>query len=149
MSLQNLIAEYSRAREAFIKEATKAFKQEVKEFLKECSKVKVIKWRQYTPYFNDGEPCVFRVCDPVFSNAKDPNEVSYYGEYEGEEEGIWATEGTYGLPAEVTDIKSRLQEFSDLLCSNEMEPVLLDMFGDHVVVTVTKRDITVDEYEHD
>ena len=29
--------------------------------------VRAIGWNQYTPYFNDGEPCVFRTGEPIIS----------------------------------------------------------------------------------
>lgn len=152
MSLQSLLEEYSKARKEFLGKAKTEFKKEIKEFFKQCPEVKVVKWCQYTPYFNDGEPCVFRVGEPVFSNAENHEDVSVYGEYEGEEEDVWTIQGTYGLrdlPKELSHLKPKLQEFSKLVGSDEMEDVLYDLFDDHSVVVATKEDIIVDSYEHD
>lgn len=33
--------------------------------------VKALRWRQYTPYFNDGDPCVFRVSEASVKLSKD------------------------------------------------------------------------------
>ena len=39
----------------------KAVREAVKEFLAACPEVKRLRWTQYTPYFNDGEECIFDV----------------------------------------------------------------------------------------
>jgi len=36
----------------------------LKEFFKNNESVESVRWRQYTPGFNDGEPCTFGVTDP-------------------------------------------------------------------------------------
>ena len=89
--------------------------------------VKHILWRQYTPYFNDGEPCVFRVRDVyVFTGA----------DGEDDYEGDWKHPANKDLP----DVGG-----------NGTEDLLLAMFGDHVKVTLKRdaADFEVDEYDHD
>lgn len=39
----------------------------VQQFFEACPEVNAIFWRQYTPYFNDGEPCEFSVHDLFFN----------------------------------------------------------------------------------
>jgi len=43
--------------------AQKAFKDSLKTFLDKYSFVDAIMWTQYTPYFNDGDTCLFSVHD--------------------------------------------------------------------------------------
>ena len=39
-----------------------------------------IEWTQYTPYFNDGDPCVFGVGELAFTLENDKNESGFIGE---------------------------------------------------------------------
>lgn len=155
--LDTLITEYDEMKLKFQKQAQGVFKEYVKEFFEKNPGINVIKWAQYTPYFNDGEACEFRVNDPTFSNATDVNEVNSWGDYEGEDEKIWATHGTWGiqyiedeaLRKQVEGYGDAMDEFSTTICSSAMEDILLSMFGDHVEVTVTREGIDVTDYEHD
>lgn len=148
-NLNKLIESFEATKQKFQTEATELLKEEFKSFFKDVPEIKVIKWTQYTPYFNDGDPCEFSVNEPTFSNADDADLVSAWGEYEGEDEGIFAFQGTWSLPGELKDKKDRIKELSEMLCSSAMEDVLLAAFDDHAIVTVTRAGIDSDEYEHD
>ena len=65
--LNDIIEKYSEAKNAFQTEAPGLLKEEFKEFFKKVPEVKVIKWAQYTPYFNDGDACIFGVNEPTYS----------------------------------------------------------------------------------
>lgn len=39
------------------------------------SQIYAFGWEQYTPYFNDGEPCTFRICEPWFLTVADVVEL--------------------------------------------------------------------------
>src|SRR5688572_125580 len=43
--------------------------EHLKELLAAHPKIEAVKWTQYTPYFNDGDPCVFSVNEPDFKLA--------------------------------------------------------------------------------
>lgn len=48
--------------------------------------------------------------------------------------------------------KSLAKDFTELwevLCSDEMEDVMISAFGDHARITITKDSIDVEEYDHD
>ena len=149
--LNDIIEKYSEAKKAFQTEAAGLLKEEFKEFFKKVPEVKVIKWAQYTPYFNDGDACVFGVYGPVFSNAEgdEVSEVTTWGEYNGEQKDIFAFEGTYYIPDELKKREEQIKEMESLLHNGAMEEVLEATFGDHVQVTVTAKGIDVDDYEHD
>jgi len=105
--------------------------------------VEKVKWTQYTPYFNDGEPCVFSVGDIYVRSNKSTEE-------EGEEDEGFEYISSYnkkvpdGFSAEAW---AALNELSDALSG--MHDVLEEAFGDHVQVFVTREGIEVEEYEHD
>lgn len=50
-----------------------------------------IAWTQYTPYFNDGDPCIFRASDPSFSFAGVVESSDTYFDYSWMEEDFEET----------------------------------------------------------
>lgn len=167
--LEALIAEQIELKNIFREKATELFKEVTKEFFDKNPGITAIKWSQYTPYFADGDPCVFAVNEPTFTNApiESLDAVSCWGEFDGEEESseIWAIQGNleYILNGDThwyegvresikkaggVDIES-CKFLNKMFSSSEMESVMLDMFGDHVEVTATRDGFEVDEYDHD
>jgi len=123
-----------------------------KAYFESCPEVTTYSWRQYTPYFNDGEACTFRCyvdCGFV-TNATDYSEVQY-GEYDGEEEGVWIDDPDYGdlneelIPAHVVEHTANLRR----MLARINEDVFLEMFGDHCKVYATRDGFDIEEYEHD
>lgn len=117
-------------------------------------------WHQYTPYFNDGEPCEFTIYTPWFRTVNEIDNTELE-EYELEV-GSHPTLGTRGewIPAErtwerltltpeVAASSARCKALSDAVDSGAFEHVLLDAFGDHAGVTVRRDGITVEFYHHD
>lgn len=106
-------------------------------------------WTQYTPYFNDGDTCHFSVDRDYFNvifkgidyhidcygNSALIHDVTNGGEIEDSHE-------------DCQTLKSVGEAISDLLCVFE-DRDFMDMFDDHVSVTVTADDIQVDTYDHD
>jgi hypothetical protein len=110
-----------------------------------------VTWLQYTPYFNDGAPCVFRLNEPdylVKGLAGGEDETGH----EAEEGAGWVS--SYGakdekdLPAAT---KRVLADLTKVFAGND--DVFLQAFGDHVEV-VAKRTakgiaFETEECEHD
>ncbi|OKI22223.1 hypothetical protein [Streptomyces sp. CB03911] len=116
-------------------------------------------WRQYTPYFNDGEPCTFSTSGTWVRTDADADgsgsadlAVDYhpslgeipatynretrsydYGAYEGPDEGRY----------------DRAKALAKAIEGGEFLDVLLEAFGDHAKVTVRRDGIQVDFYDHD
>lgn len=130
--------------------------------------VEAIRWRQYTPYFNDGDVCDFGVYDPWFRIAGTPEDIGedddgfvHAGhvavtggkETEWREERIngrwnWKAVET-GRTFDPNPAADAIQRLSAALDNGSAYHVLEDLFGDHATVTVTRERITVDTYEHD
>lgn len=131
-------------------------------------------WRQYTPYFNDGEQCVFSVGNVWFmtpDDAVDQEDVAfrqddYYGweeehSYSGkkgfaEKVTIWEyPQPGRGVKMEVDNPRwdperlERCRAFADALWSDQFDLALLAKFGDHAIITIDKDKITVEFYEHE
>jgi hypothetical protein len=61
-----------------MKEKSKGFiSKYCKSFFERNPMVAKIQWAQYTPYFNDGEPCEFSIGDIVFKLEGDENDYNY------------------------------------------------------------------------
>lgn len=110
----------------------KLLKKHFQSYFKRFPDVEAVRWRQYTPYFNDGDPCTFSVHD--FSYLKPGETAGYDGDQDGFRSG-WD-------PKELPEyMRSDLPEIPD--------EVLLAVFGDHVQVTATPGGFEVEEYSHD
>jgi hypothetical protein len=124
-------------------------------------------WVQYTPYFNDGDPCTFSIGSPWFLTVHDPDPDDVENEYDyevGTRSGhpslgrceyrhcdTWpfraAVPGTYTGPD--PERFERVRALAEALDSGAFEDVLLEAFGDHAKVRVRASGITVDSYSHD
>lgn len=137
----------------------------------ESPDVAAVKWTQYTPYFNDGEPCVFGaneievkfVPDAAARLAALPDAIlgRYDAEEDDEDERGWL-EG-WNLTTYDRDARESVPnpQFADepwigpvialdlAVEGGEFDRVLLTAFGDHANVVVTREGIEVEEYTHD
>lgn len=136
--LKNRIA---ALKEEMSQSGQEAMLETFREFFAENPLIAAIKWQQYTPYFNDGDVCVFRVRDFYFKpveGLKVPEKVyvdrdgflnsdsSFSGDFKTMGEAVW------NLYVEVVD-----------------KDLFLPVFGDHVEVVATPEGIDVHEYLHD
>lgn len=159
-----LIAEQQALRAKFQTEAQAMFKDTMKEFFDKNPGITALKWTQYTPYFNDGDECVFRVNDVYFTNAPadELENVSAWGEYEGEDETVWVVSNMRHIFTSkyYEDEAAKIQAaggvdvdscnlIDKMISSSEMEDIMWEMFGDHVQVTATRDGFDITEYEHD
>ena len=157
-AFDTLIQEQKALRLKFQENAQAIFKETTKEFFENNPGVTAIIWTQYTPYFNDGEACVFSVGDAHFTNANAEQmaDIARYGDYEGDDETVWS-ENSWGF--EYNKKKNNkfyegvnledVDQFASMICDSEMEEVMQEMFGDHVRVTATREGFDVEEYDHD
>lgn len=79
MTIEGL-GDYGRDRTRVEQYSKEQFQSAIEKVIKH-PEITGIGWTQYTPYFNDGEPCVFRVGDPYFSFAGDHETEDSYFDY--------------------------------------------------------------------
>lgn len=143
MGLENLVQELKAAKETFVAKAKDAMLEHVKAFFEKFPEVSLIKWEQYTPGYNDGDPCVFRLGDirVILGEKKTKDED------EDEDEDDYGLED-YQLRKTHPELAADVEKMNSLW--EEMEDELQTIFGDGVRVKI-ERDgtTTVDEYEHD
>jgi hypothetical protein len=94
------------------------------------------RWAQYTPYFNDGDPCTFGTHDVYFKFSDTPDEAGDYGDGFVD---IWRDEKREPLRKRVNSIMSTVGD-----------DLLQELFEDHSQVTVHRDGrIEREEYSHD
>jgi hypothetical protein len=120
-------------------------------------------WDQYTPYFNDGDPCEFGINEVrALVDDEDTNEGSDYGRGLSASEFITRTYerrpngridySTYTeTPREIPGVEdpAAIADMLRSLSPSAWEDVALSNFGDHAEVTATKDGFSVEYYEHD
>lgn len=126
--------------------------------------VAAVKWAQYTPFFNDGEPCLFGVCgfsvklgddaEATVAAASDEDDDDYERE---DEEGFHdpydfldysnGHSGNRPVIPGMEAVYATLSALDD--ASRHFEDVLQATFGDHCEVTATRTGFHISEYSHD
>ena len=156
--------EQIRQRTAALQEQIKALQAEaaaqieplLQQFIADNPQVAKVWWTQYTPYFNDGDECVFRMGDVYFVFVGDEDEEGYYDFGNAIENGVrgYIYSGKFEpaeyLPSlEVCSVETQraCEQLSAELAG--LEDALKTLFGDHVKVIVTKEGVEVEEYDHD
>jgi hypothetical protein len=100
--------------------------------------VKTIHWTQYTPYFNDGDECVFTIND-INISTKPYNEI--LNVYDEDEDDV---------TAELLDALESTKEFShikDFIYENEN--YFNYVFGDGYWIKVSRDGYHIEEYDHE
>lgn len=125
-------------------ESKSAFTEGSKDFFERYPNLDSFGWTQYTPYFNDGEPCEFQV------RADNDWDLRINGERPGESDQWEYIPGTYEKThiahPELHDVADELSEFIYAIPEEAMK----SMFDDHVTVTVHRSgEVETEYYEHE
>lgn len=146
------LAAFEEKKKAFVEELRKEFPTMFKELFEKTDKIKSFTWRQYTPYFNDGDTCEFNVyCSEPDINGEYIDELDWYSwkiKYylKGDKEYVNLLTENPELDIESYKI---VEEFISVIESIP-EDFLKDLFGDHAKVTIhSDGNVEVEEYDHD
>ena len=136
--LNDVMTDFNKRMRLMKEEMSKQFQNELKTIFKEVFEtypnVKKMAWTQYTPYFNDGDACIFSVYDIYVCDETCDPEDNFYDWLD-----ISWGDGKNKYPM-ITEIQKMMSQSED---------ILLLLFGDHAKITVTPEGIDVEEYEHD
>ena len=180
VDLQNAaIKEYESVKLAFQAKMKAEFEPIFQEFFKAFPEIKMIAWTQYTPYFNDGEACVFDIKDfefildmdsalvrddikKLYERIADEHDGNYgYGEADvrpvfrtlsGKHHYDEEQRKSLGLKRrQLTDAEKKLAQDCDELedVCFKIKDLLSVALGDHVMVTATSKGFDVSEFDHD
>ena len=145
------------------KELKEIYSESIKEYAKEIldnTRVAGFGWTQYTPYFNDGDPCEFGISidEPYLKLGNEWAHSYDITEYGRDEQGkvIRYDDGNkfirdeykaFITMEELNEILDKINTFaSDALCPFEKQAQAL--LGEGKVL-VTKEGIEVEDYDHD
>jgi len=142
--------DFEAIRKEYREKSQTIFKQGFSAFFEQVPIIKAVSWTQYTPYFNDGEPCVFQVGDMWFLTEKGLEDFRESGG--GYAEGYAAGDKSYyeeEYRQGVTTVDfDKIADFKHFLSGID-EDIYEHIFGDHVYVIATKDGFEVEEYHHD
>lgn len=159
-----------RAKTAALQEQIKALQAEAAEqikpllqqFITDNPQVAKVFWTQYTPYFNDGDTCEFRLNDIQFlftGEEVDEDDEGHYSfgnairdgvrGYRYDHRGGKFEPGSWLPTLEVCSVETQAACEALQTELNGLEDALKTLFGDHVKVIVTADGVEVEEYDHD
>ena len=108
-------------------------------------KYKKIGWTQYTPYFNDGDSCEFQVyyeVDYLYINGESIETLS-------ELQSRYLENGTWYVNLDWNkEVCDDLLRFAQLI-SSIPKNVMMEAYGDHALVEVSRTKVERNNYDHD
>lgn len=109
-------------------------KEWFRDLFEKFPQVKAVAWTQYTPYFNDGDACVFSKNDMyvTFDDHDDYTEL----EFDEELRGPW-------------ELREEQPELCKYLSDEPPAELFEEMFGDHQKVVATPDGFSAETYSHD
>jgi len=114
------------------------------------SRIVGFQWDQYTPHFNDGEPCRFSIYDIWDITYLDDEGEEQTLEFYGSDFAKYAKDESNGdeeLEAQLLAALKAAASVSEF--NGEHADVLEDAFGDGVTVRISKDGVDVEECDHD
>lgn len=120
--------------------------------------VESIQWDQYTPYFNDGDPCEFSVHEPAIKIAGWEEIAEFWADYPGGFFSSWSIgyvikqNPDLSIPEglNLEQLTEDLNNLAKTICSTQGQKILYTLFGDHVRVVVTPDgNYEVEDIDHD
>ena len=116
----------------------------------DCPNVEAVRWYQYTPYFNDGDACIFHTGECYVKLVDgDPEAGDYEDGFVGSYElADWDRKlRKYTPKPGLEQLYPAFDELADSL--DHFEEFLHDSFGDPAEVTATTDGFSVEFYDHD
>jgi len=114
--------------------ATKTFREEfvakISQFFELCPQCTAIRWEQFTPYFNDGEECVFNVYEPMFCIGEGFYNYWNFRFWDDSIPPVADAELIYGFHNYFHSLDSDVLKF---------------IFGEHAQITITPTEISIEE----
>jgi hypothetical protein len=150
-------AEMEEKQKELQKRAREVFHEEIQGLFATYPELQSVSWTQYTPYFNDGDECIFRcggnssVNINLYGPDPETGPLTPKGDYEAESktEHYFSRYSTNPAPAESEPWQKRAAWDVTRICSTLGDSLMKDIFGDHVLVMIGRDKIVVDNYEHE
>lgn len=140
MLLINELADQLNNAQNLAKEKGKeAFKEYSLQLFNENPIIQEIRWDQYTPSFNDGDPCEFTIGDVGFL-LHNKQTIGYYDFDEDDE-----FEGTKVEQHIEDHLKNIVNEFTNKI--QALDTVMESLFGNNVTIIINRDGVQIKEYD--
>jgi hypothetical protein len=136
--LDELVAKMNAAREAMRADGVSALEEAFSEFFAAHPEAHAIRWTQYAPGFNDGEPCVFSVNDFVVRVGNAPTELDDEDEDDGADWKYRYSVDDKVLALDLDALETAYQSLSELA---------EEVIGASVKVTATRAGLKIEDYD--
>ena len=139
--IKELKSKMKTLREELDKKSEDGFRKVVQGIFEEHPTLVQFSWTQFTPYFNDGDPC-------YFSSGYEEFEMSTSADDDPEYFSSWDCEKKAEKGEALTAFDKAglaIEEVLMVFDNDDYE----NMFGDHCRVVVTSEGIEVEGYRHD
>lgn len=153
-----LIKEKKREIDEIIDSMTNVISGSFKDICKEVifdryPDVESFTWAQYTPYFNDGDECIFAANSQYASVNVNDTQI-YDQPYINDTilnmyKLIWDSDKKERITNPNYDTRFDVYYDIEALLTDIGDDFLLRCFGDHVEITVSREGIETKEYQHD
>lgn len=138
--LNELADKVKEARKEYNAEAKKYLDKAIKDLFIKHPELYAVKWNQYTPHFNDGEPCTFSVHELEYLLKKEVVDLEDDIDVDEDYEWLGRAEG---------ELYESLSALSHFIEDVDNEQILASLFGDGVSVVATENGIETEDYDHD
>lgn len=129
----------------------KALEPAFLEFFAANPEVEAIRWAQYTPYFNDGDECVFRVREFCVEFTKEFRSKHMKSDFDPEcaDDEKWYEGDAWYVSKESVEGQGALARFKAFVNDVKDTELLKAVFGDHVRIEATRNGLSVRDYDHE
>ncbi len=131
-------------------------KKEFKGFFEATPEIESVRWAQYVPGFNDGDPCTFTMGELTYRTVKEAkiqneelepdadDDIEY--EYDEGYNSCWWYQDDDGKKSGLTkETKDKLKKFAKLI--DDSDSILELIFGENVQITASKDKIESSDYD--
>lgn len=138
---EKFVEKFGKVKDDFIAQGKTALEASFKEIFDKHPELLAITWVQYTPYFNDGDACIFSIGEiAAFVKGGEYDEIDdpcNLEPYEGDD------------LSKHKELNKDFNKLRSIMNKSEVEEILEQVFGDHVQVAVLPDRIETFDYEHD
>lgn len=147
-SIDDVEAKLTKMKEEARALAQKEFEHASQELFRLIPRLKALIWSQYSPYFNDGDECVFGV-NSVSAMSFIPEDFDFQIPEDEEEQNHFIISDYDDENREsLSELEIRaINAMSNFIETNE--ELMEDLFGNHVYVILTADGADVQECSHD
>ena len=155
LTFEQKVDRYNAVTRSMEGELAGAIGEEIQKLVLKDEEIEGIRWTQYTPYFNDGDACIFGVMDAYVKIKGRDEEAGDYGDgflspwdVDGRTYNSTLRQYEYNNSPEQQALYDKIKSVTDFV-GKIPESLMLAAFGDHRRITIDADGIHNEHYDHD